>query len=352
MRAAARRVQAIIAGLLAALAACSSPRRAPAAAPAPHDARPAPPRDTGPAPDAARGPRITFTIEHAHAPGTGLAQRCALAGDPLASACIAGGTGIALDRSGTLYVVDGERVRRYRRSGGDACRYDPAGAPIALPAERPRAQDLHGAVYFRSGGPDWHLVAAGPAIYAYDFLIGTYRIDGGRAVPACTDVFGYDHLAWDGHALLASRNGLEQLATGPHCRAKTIDRAARGATYIAGGHRYLATRAFELERDGAPVAKGADLCSIAAVAPCGDGACVVDSNCKQLVQLDAQGAVRRTLDADALFDTRPWSLDDAIATPAGALLVLARHRDQTGSDEVCEAAIYEVPASAFAPPKG
>src|SRR5438309_132592 len=82
---------------------------------------------------------------------------------------------------------------RYTRAAGDDCRFDPAGEPIALPAANKRPQRIDkGPVYMRSGGPAWHLVRAGDAIYAYDFLGGLFRVDRGKPEAACTDVFGYD----------------------------------------------------------------------------------------------------------------------------------------------------------------
>jgi hypothetical protein len=99
------------------------------------------------------------------------------------------------------------------------------------------------------------------------------------------------------------------------------------------------------------------ICHIAAMSACGDGACVLDSNCKQLVQLGADGKVLRAIDDDQLFQTRPWTLAALATNDGGDVYVLAKHRDTPGatsgaptaSDKaICEAAIYEVPAAAFA----
>jgi hypothetical protein len=68
----------------------------------------------------------------------------------------------------------------------------------------------------------------------------------------------------------------------------------------------------------------------------------------QVIQLGADGKVLRVLDDDKLFATRPWSIAEAATSDAGDVYVLARHRDKTNDKEICEAAIYELPAAVFA----
>ncbi len=284
---------------------------------------------------------------------TGLARRCVLGGDPLASDCVGGGEGLAFGKDGTLYVVDNRVVRRYTRAAGDGCHFEPSGDPIEMPPDNPRPQSLSGTVYMRSGGAAWHLARTGDAVYAHDYLGGLVRVDRGKAEPLCSDIFGFKSIALLGKRLLLARNGVEELKLGKRCKAvpAKLDGKPRGELFVVGDTLYAASGS-ELQRyEGAkPVeaASGARLCYVKAVTACGDGACVLDGNCMQLVQLAADGTVQRTLDDDKLFATRPWSVATAATDDAGDVFVLARHRDKTNGKEICEAAIYELPAAAFA----
>ena len=276
-----------------------------------------------------------------------------LGGDPLAADCVGGGEGLAFGKDGLLYVVDNKRVIRYQRADGDDCHFEPSGEPIALPPDNPRPQSLDGPVYMRSGGAAWHLVRAGDAVYAHDYLGGLFRIDRGTAEPTCDDVFGFRTVAPLGKKLLVGRKGIEELKLGKQCKAVSakIDDKARGSVYSAHDTLYVADGS-ELSRyDGAtPTKLGEDtrICYVTGLTACGDGACVLDSNCMQLIQLAADGSALRILDDDKLFATRPWSIAEAATSDAGAVYVLARHRDKTNNKEICEAAIYELPPAVFA----
>lgn len=282
-----------------------------------------------------------------------LARRCVLGGDPLASACVGGGEGIAVGKGGLVYVVAGTQVRRYQRADGDACRLEPSGEPIELPPDNPRPQKLGGPVYMRSGGAAWHLVRAGAAVYAHDFLGGLFRIDRGKPEPTCDDVFGFNTVAAHGKRLLVARNGIEELKPGKQCKAvpARIDDKARGELYAIADHLYLASHGKVSRYEGGKrveLGEGTRICSVSALTACGDGACIVDNNCMQVVQLGADGKVLRVLDDDKLFVARPWSLAEAARGERGEVYVLARHRDKTNDKEICEAAIYELPAAVFA----
>ena len=324
---------------------------------APGDAAPAPVVLARPADAAAAADpwaNVHVTVEPEPEP-VSYARRCALGGPPLATDCSGGTAGIAVTAAGDLYVATGDAVQAYHRVAGEGCRYDPAGAPVKLPPEVTRSQSMDHAVYFRSGGPAWHLAAAPGAVYAVDFLGGLYRVDRGRAEPACCGVYGYESVAAAGGRLIVRRDGLEQLALGPHCTARSagVDDHTFGDVYAARGKLYVADPSFgELVRyDGTKrvaLAEDEHLCSIAGVAACGDGTCIADGNCMKVVELDARGRVQRELDARQLFETRPYSLHGLAAVPGGSVLVLARHRDGSGDRQVCEAAVYELPAALFA----
>jgi hypothetical protein len=314
---------------------------------------------------------------------TGLARRCVLGGAPLATECAGGGGRIAVGKDGLLYVVAGKEVRRYKRAEGTTgaagaagsasrtsaagaagsastasaaireCRFEPSGEPIQMPPDNPRPQSIDGPVYMRSGGAAWNVVAAGDAVYAHDFLGGLFRIDRGKPEPACEDVFGYGSVAVLGKRFLVVRRGIEELKLGKKCKAVSakLDDKARGNLYAIGGTLY-ATSGSSLSRyDGATPTKlgeGTRICFASSLTACGDGVCLVDNNCMQVVQLGADGKVLRAIDDDKLFATRPYSLADAATSPGGDVYVLARHRDKTNNKEICEAAVYELPAAAFA----
>ncbi len=332
--------------MLVAIAACSAkhPAREDAAAPAVVAA----PSDAG------SGNSITFSVMKKRPPNTALGKRCTVAGEPLAGSCTGGPAGLALDAAGTLWVVSDKEVRRFTRQAGADCHYDPAGDPIALPPVATRAQPLEkGPVYMRSGGPAWHLLATADAIYAYDFLGGMFRIDRGKPEPVC-DVFGYDSAAALGGKIFIARQGIEQLALGKKCTAKSakLDDELRGTLHVIAGKLHAATRDNQLVRfEGAqatPFGNLAKLCSVWAAFGCGDGVCVVDGNCRKIVQIGDDGVLVRALDQDALFEPVPWSIPDAITRPDGTAVLLARNRDGNGPDATCEGALYELPPALFA----
>ena len=309
---------------------------------------------TKPADGASEPNRIVISPAAPRDPGRRtLARRCVLGGDPLASACVGGGEGIAVGADGLVYVVDGRQVRRYQRADGEGCRLEPSGEPIELPPDNPRPQKLGGPVYMRSGGAAWHLVRAGAAVYAHDFLGGLFRIDRGKPEPTCDDVFGFKSVAVLGKRLLVARNGIEELKPGTKCKAvpARIDDKARGDLHAIADHLYLASHGKVSRYDGGQrveLGEGTRICSVSGLTACGDGACILDNNCMQVVQLGADGKVLRVLDDDKLFATRPWSLAEATTAKGGEVYVLARHRDKTNDKEICEAAIYELPAAVFA----
>jgi len=275
------------------------------------------------------------------APPPPLAHRCALDGNPIVGGCSGGGTGIAIDRSNTIYLTVGAIVLRYTRAPGAGCTLTRAGERIQLPADIKRPQRLDaGPIYMRSGGVAWHLVSTGDATYAYDFLAGLYRIDRGKAEPACTDVFGYESLAAHGGKLLVNRDGIEELVLGPRCTARKI-RDGRGRLYSARDELYLASPAFELSRVRGRELEPLDVkpCSVNAIVACGEGACVVDGNCGRINSL----ANARTFDFGALFDARPYMLPDATTARDGTVYAIARHRIR----EKCETAVYAIPPDVF-----
>lgn len=291
--------------------------------------------------DAGASPgKITISVTRPKAPGTGLAKRCAVGGAPLATTCTGGSKGIAIDTAGTIYVVNEQQLHRY--TAGEDCRLAPAGEPIALPPDNPRPQVVgKGPVYMRSGGVAWKLARAGDAVYAHDFLVGMFRVDRGKVEPACTQEFGFHTFARVGKRLLAQRKGIEEITLGGKagaCKAKSAGIDDKARTLFAVGDR-IYTKLDDL---------GIRLCHPAAMTACGDGACILDHNCPQIVQLDAGGKVLRTIESDKLFDGRTWSVDGLATAPDGGVYIYARHRDKVDGKEVCEAAVYRIPPAVFA----
>jgi hypothetical protein len=267
--------------------------------------------------------------------------------------CGLGGGGFALDADNRLYVLTGHQVRRLKRAEAKGCAYEEDGPPIELPAEIHRSQRIDGPLVFRSGGVEWRLVSGGQAVYAHDFMGGVYRIDSGRAEPVCTDVFGFQSLAvLSGRLLTPTGKGIQQLELGAHCRAHPT-------TYVGnvfGGVFAVRDRLYHdangsLERlDGrthTPIAKGAMLGKVVGLAPCGNGLCIADWF-EKLVVVAQDGRIERKLESFELFATRIDAMLGVAAERDGSLLVLARHRDSAGDRDVCESAVYELPAKAFA----
>lgn len=320
--------------------------------PAPVADAAAPPADAPPVDAAAdTDPAITLTIVEPPEPGTAIAKRCTLAGPPLVAQCTGGTAGIVVDKNDVVYVASGPAVHRFRRGAAEPCALEPAGAPITLPPEAKRSQRIDGPVYMRSGGVEWGLARVGDAVYAHDFTTGVFRVDRGKPEPACTEVFGYRTLAALGRRMLVARRGIEELRLGKPCRARDagIDAKQNGALYAVGSTLYAAWGG-ELERyeDGKAkrIAEGIRLCSVSAVTACGDGTCILDNNCSQLVQLAPDGSVAKTID-DKLFEARPYSLRGLATARDGTVYIFARHRDEVGGRELCEVAVYAVPPSTF-----
>lgn len=303
----------------------------------------------------ASGGKITISVVEPKAPGTGYAKRCAIVGPPLATSCSGGSKGVAVDKAGVVYVVNDKHLHRYKRVEGDPCKLEPSGEPLELPPDHPRPQPLgKGPVYMRSGGVAWELVQTPDAIYVRDFLAGLFRVDRGKLEPACTEIFGFRSLVKHGKRLLGTRNGIEEvtLGKGGKCKAKSagIDDKARDELHVAGDKLYSGFSKLARYDGKSKIELAAKLCALTAMTACGDGdVCALDHNCPKLVQLGADGSVLREIDSQALFDTRPWSLDAAVTAADGTVLLYARHRDAAaGGKDVCEAAIYAVPAAVFA----
>lgn len=321
--------------MLVAIAACSKHEDAPPAPTATAvEVAPPPPADAA---DTTAG-KFKITFQKARTPGSELGKRCTIAGDPLAVGCM-GSVSVALDGAGTLWVVSGKQVRRLK---GDGCAYTEAGAPVDLPADNPRPQPLgKGKVYMRSGGAEWKLLADGNKVYAYDYLGGMFRIDSGKAEPFC-DVFGYDSAVAIGGKIVVGREGAEELKPGKTCTTVKRDDKLKGRVGVANGKLVEVSRDNALSIDGKALETD-HLCSTGPVFACGGGVCVVDGNCRGIVQADPP----RKLDYDQLFAPQPWSISGVVTKPDGTAIVGAVLREGQGDAATCEGAVFELPAAVF-----
>lgn len=316
-------------------------------------------RDAGAAPPAtidAAANAITITLPSADKKSPSTALRCAIEGDPLAAKNV---LSLAMSDDGRLYISDDRGFRRYQPTLTGGCKlkldrgYGSNGV-LAPPADKPTAQSLDGTVVLRSGGPTWRLASDGKkAIYAFDFLLGVYRIDGNRIVPVCPNLKGVDSIVTvAGNTYLG---GGHVRSVNLRSKCSTSDsKAGRGTIYgIAEKLWFKSTQDAKtivaLDATGAPTevsikstnsfAPGG-FCYASAVTRCADKICVVDNNCKKVEIYNHDGSFAAEL-KDRLFDRAPYGLPMGVsAGPAGLWLAATYHEA-----DAYEGAVFLVPAT-------
>lgn len=313
--------------------------------------------------DAPSAGTITLSVAEP-ASGDGPATRCVLGGDPLVVPCV-GGSSMAVTPKGAVYLTDGAgAVRRYRVADGDGCALEADagygdGGVVAAPTKPPKPQVLgKGPTYMRSGGPDWKLTTDGETVYAFDFLLGVYRVDRGAATPVCPELQGVRGLVAGGGTALAAKDKGVRVALRGACKEQplNLDPPPRSGVYSVGGEGWGAIASGKLARYGrsgkAAATIGGDdafkpggLCSTSAVAACGDDVCVLDGNCQKVSRFGADGTHRLERKLDQLLGERPYAVSAAAPAPDGGLWILTRHKD----GDTCEAALYRVPGAALRP---
>lgn len=283
-----------------------------------------------------------------------LGTRCTLDGEALATTCLPGASnGIALDKTGRLFVVAGLHVRRYKRVDSDTgCHYAPDGAPIDLPEyTQPKTENASTAT--------WQLVtsAARDAVYAWDFMGGLVRVDGvGPAPEPACNVNTFFGIAGKGSDLLVTKDAkVQRLVLGKKCKAvpAPFEGEAKYRLEVVDDVLYNINGNTDIVRfdgkKGTPFAETKDLCFINGLVSCGDrGICAIDSNCPRLYQFAADGKLTRKFEVEQLFADRPYSIDDATRRDDGTLLITARWRTEKDKDS-CENSVYAVAPTVFAP---
>lgn len=297
---------------------------------------------------------ITLPGPRKNLPGTAL--RCAIEGDPLSAKDV---LSLAMSDDGRLYISDDVGFRRYRPVFESGCKlkldrgYGQNGL-LAPPADRPTPQTLNGTVAFRSGGPVWRLGSDGKkAIYAFDFLLGLYRIDGNRTAAVCPNMKGVDSIAIAHGATYVGGGQVRNVKLRSKCSTSDVS-AGRGTIYGIADQLW-----FKSGQDSKTIialdAKGArtelsikstdsfapgGFCYASAVTRCGDKICVVDNNCKKVEIYNQDGSFAAEL-KDRLFDRDPYGLPTGTsAGPAGLWLAATYHEGNN-----YEGAIFQVPAT-------
>ncbi len=309
-----------------------------------------------PAQHAAATTTISITL-----PGTdknlpGTALRCAIEGDPLSAKNV---LSLAMSDDGRLYISDDVGFRRYQPVFDHGCKlkldrgYGRNGL-LAPPADKPTAQSIDGPVAFRSGGPAWRLTSDGKkAIYAFDFLLGVYRIDGNRTVAVCPNLKGVRSIAAASSNTYVGGGQVYNVNLRNKC-ATTELKAGSGTIYSVAENLWfksdqdsntliaLDTRGQRTEvsiKSTDSFAPGG-FCYASAVTRCGDKICVVDNNCKKVEIYNQDGSFAAEL-KDRLFDRDPYGLPMGTSAGAAGLWLAATYHEA----DAYEGAVFLVPAT-------
>lgn len=316
-------------------------------------------RDAGGAPptqlDAARN-TITITLPSTGPKPPGTALRCAIEGDPLSAKSV---LSLAMSDDGRLYISDDVGFRRYQPVFDSGCKlkldlaYGRNGV-LAPPADRPTAQAIDGPVAFRSGGPRWQLAAGSKnTIYAFDFLLGVYRIDGNRSAAVCPDLKGINSLVTIAGNTYLGGGQVRSVKLRNKCATSDV-KAGRGTIYGVAEQLWLVSdrdskTIIALDSQGARTElsiKSTDsfapggFCHASAVTRCGDKICVVDNNCKKVEIYNQDGSFAAEL-KDRLFDRDPYGLPMGTSAGAAGLWLAAAYHE----GDNYEGAVFLVPAT-------
>jgi hypothetical protein len=282
------------------------------------------------------------------------AERCALGGPPLLGDNASGAvTSIAFDRRGALFLVDGEsHVRRYLRTRGDDCRFEPdasfgVGGALTLPTSVTQVS------VDRSGAA----VASG--------IGGSYVIDDGAVAQRCNAApHGYVTMsARAGRGLgifpgspvrsVAYEDGACEVTPWTYeppfrsVMAVAFDRrdVIVGGSVANNGGNQLAVyddRGRERARFGSARPTAEDgFCWIHGVTACDAGYCVVDTNCDRVALWSRRGEHLGNARASTLLGVRrPWLA--AIVAGRRELFVAASQVREPVAERVAEGMIFRL----------
>ncbi len=282
------------------------------------------------------------------------AEQCAFDGPPLVGDSTASALGsIAFDRRGNLHVVDADqRVRRYTRVRGAACRFTPdpsfgAAGVLALPSPVSHVSvDRRGAV-----------VASG--------VLGSFVVEDGVVSTRCNSgPHGYVSMsprgvgygifpgapvrtiAYDGDACTITPWSLAtpfRSVTAIGFDRKNILLAGsmpnNGGTQVA----ILDDHARERARFGNPSGTAEDgFCWVHGLSACGAGVCVIDTNCDRIHLWSARGEhVGNVRASELLGVTRPW-LSAIEPGRRGEVFIATGVRREPAAAEVSEGVLFLV----------
>ena len=287
-------------------------------------------------------------------PGTAL--RCAIEGDPLSAKNV---LSLAMSDDGRLYISDDIGFRRYQPVFDRGCtlkldRDFGRNGLLAPPVDKPTAQSLDGPVAFRSGGPTWSLASDGKkAIYAFDFLLGVYRIDGNRTTAVCPNLKSVRSIAAAHRNTYVGGGQVYNVNLRNKC-ATTELKAGSGTIYNVADQLW-----FKSDRDSKTIialdtggqrtevsikstnsfAPGG-FCYASAVTRCGDKICVIDNNCKKVEIYNQDGSFAAEL-KDRLFDRDPYGLPMGTSAGAAGLWLAATYHEA----DTYEGAVFLVPTT-------
>ncbi|MBP9088258.1 MAG: hypothetical protein KBG15_19200 [Kofleriaceae bacterium] len=316
-------------------------------------------RDAGigsPDPDGAAGNAIAIALPNTNKKSPSTALRCAIEGAPLSAEHV---LSLAMSNDGHLYISDDLGFRRYQPTfeGGCKLKLDRAygrNGLLAAPPDQPTSQSLEGPVVLRSGGPTWRLTSDGKkAIYAFDFLLGVYRIDGNRTTAVCPNLKGIDSLVTVGGITYVGGGQVQRVNLRSKC-STSDGKAGQGTLYSVADQLWFKSNQdsktlVALDASGQRTAvqikstnsfAPGGFCFASAVTRCSDKICVVDNNCKKIEIYNHDGSFAAELN-DRLFDRVPYGLPTGTSAGAAGLWLAATYHE----GDTYEGAVFLVPAT-------